>query len=305
MTPHPFLAGGAPPPGLRETVVPGLPLHARGKVRDIYDLGDRLLMVATDRLSAFDVVMREPVPGKGIVLTALSEFWFERTRQVVPNHLLSSDLACLGLGAEHTATLQGRSMIVRRARRVDVECVARGYLAGSGWAEYRKTSMCGGHRLPPGLVESSRLPEPIFTPATKAATGHDENITTKQMESLVGMELAKTLEELSLRLYVAAAAHCETSGIILADTKFEFGILDDRVILIDEVLTPDSSRLWPAQEYRPGGPQPSFDKQYVRDYLDSTGWNHQPPPPPLPADVIAGTTERYREAYVRIVRPTP
>jgi len=298
---HPFLAGAAPPSGISETQIPGLKLFARGKVRDMYDLGDRLLMVATDRLSAYDVVMREPIPGKGIVLTGLSEFWFDRTREVVPNHLLSTDVGELDLSDEFMKMLDGRSMIVRRAERVDVECVVRGYLAGSGWAEYRKSGTCIGHTLPPGLVESSRLPEPIFTPATKEASGHDINISTAQMADLVGKELTSELADASLRLYSAAAAHCQQRGIILADTKFEFGLLDGDIILIDEALTPDSSRFWPADGFAPGGSQPSFDKQYVRDYLDATGWDHEPPPPPLPTEVVSRTTEKYREAYVRIV----
>lgn len=300
---HPFLRGAAsPPPGLAETNIPSLHIYARGKVRDMYDLGDRLLMVATDRLSAFDVVMREPIPGKGIVLTALSAFWFDYTRDVVPNHLISMDLTDLPSRAQEALPLlEARAMVVRKAKRVDVECVVRGYLAGSGWAEYRKSGICGGHSVVPGLVESARLPEPIFTPATKAEEGHDINITTAQMANLVGTDLAQRLEELSLRLYATAAARCQERGIILADTKFEFGLLDGKVILIDEVLTPDSSRFWPADSYAPGGPQPSFDKQYVRDYLDSTGWDHEPPPPPLPTDVLAQTTAKYREAYQRIV----
>ena len=299
--PHPFLTGATPPGGVLETAIPGVTLFARGKVRDMYDLGDRLLMVATDRLSAYDVVMREPIPGKGIVLTGLSEFWFHRTQDVVPNHLISTDIGDLDLPAPATNILEGRSMVVRRAERVDIECVVRGYLAGSGWAEYRTSGTCIGHQLPPGLVESSRLPEPIFTPATKAATGHDVNISTAEMADLVGKELTTELEEASLRLYTAAAAHCQERGIILADTKFEFGLLDGDIILIDEALTPDSSRFWPAEGFAPGGPQPSFDKQYVRDYLDSTGWNHEPPPPPLPPEVVTRTTEKYREAYQRIV----
>jgi len=301
MIAHSFLDGATAPAGLSETSIPGLRPFARGKVRDMYDLGDRLLMVATDRLSAFDVVMREPIPGKGIVLTALSEFWFGHTHGVIANHLLSTDVTDLDLAPSDVERLSGRSMVVRKAERVDVECVVRGYLAGSGWAEYRKTGMCIGHRLPAGLVESSRLPEPIFTPATKEETGHDLNISTAQMADLVGSELTTKLEDASLRLYAAAAAHCQARGIILADTKFEFGILDGDVILIDEALTPDSSRFWPADAFAPGRPQPSFDKQYVRDYLDSTGWDHEPPPPPLPDEVVARTAEKYREAYVRIV----
>jgi len=298
---HPFLNGATPPGGISETTIPGLNLFARGKVRDMYDLGDRLLMVATDRLSAYDVVMDEPIPGKGIVLTALSEFWFNRTRDVVPNHLLSTDVGELDLPEPANRALDGRSMIVRSAERVDVECVVRGYLAGSGWAEYRTSGTCIGHQLPPGLVESSELPEPIFTPATKAETGHDLNISTAQMADLVGKELTMELEEASLRLYSTAAEHCRRRGIILADTKFEFGLLDGEIILIDEALTPDSSRFWPADGFKPGGAQPSFDKQYVRDYLDSTGWDHEPPPPPLPEEVVTRTTEKYREAYQRIV----
>jgi phosphoribosylaminoimidazole-succinocarboxamide synthase len=303
MMTHAFLLGAAPPPGVSTIDVPGLPLFARGKVRDIYDLGDRLLLVATDRLSAFDVVMREPIPGKGIVLNSLSEFWFNRTRDVVDNHFLTSELGAvqdLQLSDQQRETLTGRSMVVRKAKRVDIECVVRGYLAGSGWAEYKNSGTCVGHQLPDGLVESSKLPEPIFTPSTKAETGHDENISTSVMADMVGMELTRKLEDVSLRLYSAAARHCEARGIILADTKFEFGILDGQIILIDEALTPDSSRFWPADQFRPGGAQPSFDKQYVRDYLDSTGWDHEPPPPPLPEEVIARTTEKYREAYQRV-----
>jgi phosphoribosylaminoimidazole-succinocarboxamide synthase len=256
MMTHQFLLGAAPPPGISNIDLPGLPLFARGKVRDIYDMGDRLLLVATDRLSAFDVVMREPIPGKGIVLNSLSEFWFNRTRDVVDNHFLTSDLSAINdleLSADQRETLDGRAMVVRKAKRVDIECVVRGYLAGSGWAEYKKSGTCVGHQLPAGLVESSKLPEPIFTPSTKAETGHDENISTSEMADMVGMELTRKLEEISLRLYSAAARHCEERGIILADTKFEFGILGGDVILIDEALTPDSSRFWPADQFAPGG----------------------------------------------------
>jgi phosphoribosylaminoimidazole-succinocarboxamide synthase len=267
----------------------------------MYEQGDRLVMVASDRLSAFDVVMEEPIPGKGLVLTALSEFWFGRTGHIVPNHLISTDVATLDLDPATAEALAGRTMIVRLAQRVDVECVVRGYLSGSGWAEYRKSGVCIGHQLPAGLVESDRLPEPIFTPATKADTGHDMNISVAEMAGLVGEDLTRKLERISLDLYEAAAAHCEQRGIILADTKFEFGLRDGEIILIDEVLTPDSSRFWPADAYRPGGAQPSFDKQFVRDYLDSTGWDHEPPPPPIPEEVAARTTEKYREAYRRIV----
>ena len=301
MTIHPFLNGGPAPEGLRTTEVP-LPFFSRGKVRDMYDLGDRLLMISTDRLSAFDVVMNEPFPGKGIVLNSLSEFWLEHPRHVMPNHLLSTDMSELDLPEEWTECLQGRSMIVRKAKRIDIECVVRGYLAGSGWAEYKQTGVCIGHTLPAGLVESSRLPEPIFTPSTKEETGHDINISTAKMADIVGSELTTKLEEYSLALYGVAALHCESRGIVLADTKFEFGILDDDVILIDEALTPDSSRFWPADQYQPGGAQPSFDKQYVRDYLDSTGWKHEPPPPAIPENIIERTMEKYRDAYKRIVK---
>jgi phosphoribosylaminoimidazole-succinocarboxamide synthase len=286
---------------MRQSEVPSLRLKVRGKVRDMYEQDDRLIMVATDRLSAFDVVMNEPIPGKGIVLTALSEFWFGRTGHIVPNHLLTTDVGTLGQDAATTKALDGRTMIVRMAERVDIECVVRGYLSGSGWAEYRKSGTCIGHQLPAGLGESAKLPEPIFTPATKADTGHDMNISVAEMASIVGEELTRKLERISIDLYTFAADHCEARGIILADTKFEFGLVDGEIILIDEVLTPDSSRFWPADQYQPGGPQPSFDKQYVRDYLDSTGWDHEPPPPPIPDDVAGRTTEKYREAYRRVV----
>lgn len=301
MIDHPFLRGGAAPEAVSATRLPGLPLFSRGKVRDMYDLGDRLLMIATDRLSAFDVVMNEPFPGKGIVLSGLSEFWLDRTADIVPNHLLTTDMSELDLTEPWSTLLQGRSMIVRKAKRVDVECVVRGYLAGSGWAEYRQTGTCVGHELPAGLVESSRLPEPVFTPATKEEAGHDVNISIERMANLVGAELTHRLERFSVELYERAASHCASRGIILADTKFEFGILDDDVILIDEVLTPDSSRFWPADQYAPGGAPPSFDKQYLRDYLDSTGWNHEPPPPAIPRPIIERTMDKYRDAYARIV----
>ncbi len=301
MTTHPFLAGAPAPDGLRDTDIPGLNLFSRGKVRDMYDLGDRLLMISTDRLSAFDVVMNEPFPGKGIVLNSLSEFWLNRTKHVMPNHLLSSDVRELNLSTEWTERLQGRSMIVRKAKRIDIECVVRGYLAGSGWAEYRQSGVCIGHTLPAGLTESARLPEPIFTPSTKEDVGHDLNISIAQMADRVGSEITSKVEEYSLALYGAAALHCEARGIILADTKFEFGILDNDILLIDEALTPDSSRFWPADQYKPGGAQPSFDKQFVRDYLDSTGWKHEPPPPAIPQEIIDRTMEKYRDAYNRIV----
>jgi len=261
----------------------------------------RLLMVASDRISAFDVVMREPIPGKGIVLTALSELWFERTRHLVSNHLLSADPADFPPALQpFRGQLAGRALLVRRAERIDFECVVRGYLAGSAWAEYRRAGTMAGEPLPAGLVESQQLPEPIFTPATKAATGHDENITIDTLASSLGREVTEQLRRTSLDLYTFGAERAAQRGLILADTKFEFGWLDGALILIDEVLTPDSSRYWPADTYQPGRPQPSFDKQYLRDYLESTGWNKEPPPPPLPDDVVRTTAEKYREAYLRL-----
>ena len=279
-----------------------LPLMRRGKVRDMYVVDDeRLLMVASDRVSAFDVVMNEPIPGKGAVLTALSKFWFQRTREIVPNHLVSDDPSDLPAGvAGWSSSLRNRWLLVRRARRIDIECVARGYLSGSGWAEYRRNGTVAGEPLPPGLVESQQLERPIFTPAIKAESGHDENISRARLSEMVGGELARRLEELTLALYKAGAEHGANRGLILADTKFEFGHLDDQVILIDEALTPDSSRYWPADQYKPGGPQPSFDKQFLRDYLDASGWNKEPPPPRLPQYVIDGTAQRYIEALNRL-----
>jgi phosphoribosylaminoimidazole-succinocarboxamide synthase len=277
-------------------------LHAKGKVRDIYEVdADHLLMVASDRISAFDVVLPNPIPDKGRVLTGLSLFWFEGTRDLVPNHVVSASADDLPSGfAEHREELAGRSMLVRRARMIPIECVARGYLSGSGWKEYRSTGRVCGIPLPEGLVESDRLPEPIFTPATKAETGHDENISLERAGEIVGEGLAHRLEELTIALYELGAEMARGRGVILADTKFEFGFVDEEIVLADEVMTPDSSRFWPADDYRSGGPQPSFDKQYVRDWLDTTGWNHEPPPPDLPADVVGQTAGRYREAYERV-----
>lgn len=303
MSPHPYLAPGAPfPPTIERTELSGLPIFSRGKVRDMIDLGDALLMVASDRVSAFDVVMPQPIPGKGVVLTAFCEFWFGVTRDIVPNHLLSAGLDEFPPEARRfREELDGRALLVRKAKRVDIECVVRGYLAGSAWAEYRKAGTMAGEPLPPGLRESQRLPEPIFTPATKAETGHDENITLDQMRAMVGGKLADRMAEISLNLYAFAEAHARARGIFLADTKFEFGLLGDEIILIDEALTPDSSRFWPADGYEPGRPQPSYDKQYLRDYLESTDWNKEPPAPDLPAEVIRVTAEKYREAYLRVV----
>jgi phosphoribosylaminoimidazole-succinocarboxamide synthase len=271
-------------------------------VRDIFEFGDTLVIVATDRISAFDYVLASGIPDKGKVLTQLSAFWFERTRSIVPNHLLSLDVADFPPELHRDADLlRGRSMLVRKARPLPIECVARGYLAGSGWKEYVATGSVCGIPLPAGLRESARLPEPIFTPATKAATGHDVNITEDEAARLVGGDALGRLRELTLALYAHGAAHAEACGIILADTKFEFGLTErGDVILIDEVMTPDSSRYWPRDRYAPGGPQPSFDKQYVRDYLERIRWNKQPPVPSLPDDVVAATRERYLEAFRRL-----
>jgi phosphoribosylaminoimidazole-succinocarboxamide synthase len=283
-------------------LAPPLALFRSGKVRDMYLVGDRhVLMVASDRVSAFDVVMAEPIPGKGAVLTALSAFWFRRTRERVPNHFVTDDLDDLDGGVRAFAESNtSRWLLVRRAERIDIECVVRGYLAGSGWAEYRRAGTLAGEALAPGLMESAQLPEPRFTPATKAETGHDENISRAELANRVGQEVAIRLEQLSLGLYVGAAEYALRRGLILADTKFEFGYLDGELILIDEALTPDSSRYWPADEYQPGKVQPSFDKQFLRDYLERTGWDKAPPPPKLPPDVIRGTAERYQEALRRL-----
>ena len=268
-----------------------------GKVRDLYELpGEQLLLVASDRISAFDVVLPTPIPDKGRVLTGMSLFWFERTADLVANHLVTVDPAD---GAFDPA-LSGRALVVRRADVVPLECVARGYLSGSGWSQYRETGAVCGVPLPSGLVESDRLPEPIFTPTTKAAEGHDLPVSPEEAAGLVGRGLAERLKELTLTLYERAAAVALGRGIVLADTKFEFGFCDGELILVDEVCTPDSSRFWPADAYEPGHAQPSFDKQYVRDWLDASGWDHEPPPPELPAEVVAATAARYREAYERI-----
>jgi phosphoribosylaminoimidazole-succinocarboxamide synthase len=277
-----------------------LRLRARGKVRDIYDLGDRLLLVATDRLSAFDVVMPTPIPDKGRVLTQLSLFWFKRLSNVIPNHVITTTQFD-GEMAPYAEELAGRAMVVHKAEALPVECVVRGYLAGSGWKDYQQTGAVCGISLRPGLLDSSRLPQPIFTPATKAATGHDMNISFDQMAEIVGRPLAARLRDISLEIYSRAAAYAAERGILIADTKFEFGLLGGELIWIDEALTPDSSRFWPADGYQPGRTQPSFDKQFVRDYLERTGWNKQPPGPALPSDVVAGTQSRYREAYRRLV----
>ena len=285
---------------ISETNFPGLKLRGRGKVRDIYELeGDLLLIVATDRLSAFDVVLPTPIPDKGRVLTQLSVFWFDSLDDVVKNHLIASKYFPPEL-APYADELRGRTMLVRKTEPILVECVVRGYISGSGWKEYQKSGSVCGIRLPPGLVESDRLPEPIFTPSTKATTGHDENISFDQVVSQLGLPLAERLRETSLTLYRRAAEHALMRGIIIADTKFEFGTLGGELVWIDEALTPDSSRFWPADRYKPGQAQPSFDKQYVRDYLERIAWNKQPPAPALPPDVVTGTQEKYREAYQRL-----
>jgi len=275
-----------------------VPLTTRGKVRDIYDLGNVLVFVATDRLSAFDYVLPDPIPDKGKVLCQLSEFWFSRFESIVPNHVITTDVAAFPETLRPYADqLAGRTTLVRKLEMLPVECVARGYLAGSGWKEYRKQGTVCGIELPAGLEESSKLPEPIFTPATKAQDGHDENIPFSEVERLVGATLARRLRDLTLELYASGSDYARSRGIIIADTKFEFGMDGERLVLADEVLTPDSSRFWPADAYAPGKGQPSFDKQYVRDYLESLGWNKEPPVPSLPAEIVAGTRKRYLEAF--------
>ncbi len=281
---------------LRETQFAGLVPSARGKVRDIYNLGDKLLIVATDRLSAFDVILPTPIPDKGRVLTQLSLFWFDLLKDAVPNHVLSATDFPARFN-QFKDELAGRSMIVRKTQPLPIECVVRGYVSGSAWKDYRNTGKICGITLPTGLRESDRLPEPIFTPATKAATGHDENIPFEQAAALIGKELADKVRTVSLEIYRRAAAYAEPRGVILADTKFEFGLLDNGLIWIDEALTPDSSRFWPAARYNPGGPQPSFDKQFVRDYLERIRWPKTPPGPELPAEVVAATRAKYREAF--------
>jgi phosphoribosylaminoimidazole-succinocarboxamide synthase len=288
---------------LTETTL-DLPLAARGKVRDIYDLGDKLLIVATDRISAFDVVLPTGIPDKGLVLTQLSAFWFEKTGDIVPNHFLGvvDSTRIEGVPAELPRELIGRAMLVRKAQRLDVECIVRGYvvLGSAGWAEYHQTGTISGVELPRGLKEAQELFEPIFTPTTKAEEGHDENITFDQAVELVGERAANAMALRSLAVYRFGRDYARERGIIIADTKFEFGWLDDEVILIDECLTPDSSRFWPVDQYKAGQTQPSFDKQYVRDYLTDIGWDRSPPPPELPAEIAARTGEKYREAFHHI-----
>lgn len=283
-----------------ETNLSTLALVHRGKVRDVYRVAEkRFLLVATDRISAFDCILPTPIPHKGAVLTALSQFWFERLGQLTEHHLITSDFDRMPDAIRRgDSSLRGRSMLVKKTEVFPVECVVRGYLAGSGWKDYQKTGRVCGHELPAGLREADRLPRPIFTPATKAASGHDENITETEFAAAVGDENARRLTSLSLRIYERAAEYALTRGIIIADTKFEFGRDENgNVLLIDEVLTPDSSRFWAAESYAPGHSPPSFDKQFVRDYLETLDWNKQPPAPPLPAEIVAATTARYLEAY--------
>ncbi|HEY6360782.1 MAG TPA: phosphoribosylaminoimidazolesuccinocarboxamide synthase [Vicinamibacterales bacterium] len=289
-------------PPLLHTRLNGIDPHRQGKVRDIYDVGDALLFVATDRISAFDYVLGSGIPDKGKVLTQLSAFWFDRTRHIVPNHVIASDVRDFPPDLRRQAqALDGRAMLVRKTTPVLIECVARGYLSGSGWKDYQASGAVCGVSLPAGLRESDRLPEPIFTPATKAATGHDVNISEGEAGRLVGAGLVAALRDLTLTVYACGAAHAESRGIILADTKFEFGLTDTgEILLIDEVMTPDSSRYWPLDEYSPGRPQPSFDKQFVRDYLEQIRWDKQPPVPSLPDDVVRRTREKYIEAHRRL-----
>jgi phosphoribosylaminoimidazole-succinocarboxamide synthase len=283
---------------LLESELPGVERIARGKVRDVYALGEHLLIVATDRISAFDYILATGIPDKGKVLTQLSVFWFDYLRDLTPTHFVTARVdEYPDPLPKFRSQLEGRSMLVKRARMIDIECVARGYLSGSGWKEYRERGTVCGIPLPAGLRESDKLPAPIFTPATKAQTGHDENVSFDRVCAAIGEDLAGRLRDLTLSIYGNAARYAETKGILIADTKFEFGFVGGELVLADEVLTPDSSRFWPAASYAPGGPQFSFDKQFVRDYLESIHWNKQPPAPALPADVAAKTGEKYRQAY--------
>ncbi len=287
------------------TTIPStdIPLHqiSKGKVRDMYALDNRLLMIATDRISAFDFVLPDPIPSKGICLTQLSKFWFNKTSSIVPNHYLTSDITKYPTELQsYNSILKHRSMIVKKTMVVPIECIVRGYISGSAWKSYQKDSTVCGIKHQPGLKESDQFPEPLFTPSTKATTGHDINISYNHMKEIVGDDTAIQLKEYSIKLYTTAAQYARQKGIIIADTKFEFGWYEDQIILIDEALTPDSSRFWPADQYSPGKPQPSFDKQYVRDYLISTGWDKNSNPPHLPTEIIATTQQKYQEAYERL-----
>lgn len=288
-------------PAIHRTNIKGLSEPRRGKVRDIYDLGDKLLIVATDRISCFDVVLPTPIPGKGEVLTGMSRFWFGRLKRLIPNHLSTTPLAEIVRDPSERAVLEARSMVVTKCEPLPIEAIVRGYLSGSGWKEYQNNGTVCGIHLPRGLTESAELPEPIFTPSTKADKGHDENISFERMANLVGSDLATQVRDMSLKIYTDAAAYARSRGIIIADTKFEFGLNNGTLILIDEVLTPDSSRFWPADRYQPGGPQPSYDKQFVRDYLESISWNKQPPAPVLPEDIVEKTRQKYNEALERLL----
>jgi phosphoribosylaminoimidazole-succinocarboxamide synthase len=286
---------------LLQSDLPGVELVGRGKVRDIYNVGNDLLIVTTDRISAFDYVLATGIPDKGRVLNQLTLFWLDHLRSMTPNPLITAEVSQYPQPLRaYESQLAGRSMLVRRAKMIEVECVARGYLAGSGWKEYQQRRTVCGIPLPPNLKESEQLPEPIFTPATKAQTGHDENISFDVMAGMIGADLAERLRRLTLDIYTAAAKYALERGIIIADTKFEFGFIGDELVLADEALTPDSSRFWPVDSYKPGGPQPSYDKQYVRDYLESIHWDKQPPAPGLPDDVARKTSEKYKEAYTAL-----
>jgi len=287
---------------LLESRIQGAPLFRRGKVRDVYEAGaDKLVIVASDRLSAFDVVLPTPIPDKGKVLTQISNFWFRKTEKIVPNHLIATDLRRFPRAFRDARSLAGRAVLVEHCERIDIECVARGYISGSAWTEYKALGTVAGEALPRALIESEQLTEPIFTPATKAESGHDQNISKAQLAGMIGTDLARELERLTLELYRFAHDYAASKGLILADTKFEFGYHDGRITLIDEILTPDSSRYWDAEAYKPGISPPSFDKQYVRDFLMASRWNKEPPAPALPPDVVKGTTDRYRECYRRVV----
>jgi phosphoribosylaminoimidazole-succinocarboxamide synthase len=288
-------------PVVADVDLPGIQSFRRGKVRDSFDLGDSLLMVASDRLSAFDVMLPTPIPLKGIILTQLSRFWFERTRDIVPNHMITASIREFPDELQqHSRVLAGRSMIVKRAERIDIECIVRGYIVGSAWSEYRKTGTINGEPAPAGLSQAAKLPQPRFTPSMKNDVGHDENISTERLRSVVGVEIADKLEHSSLELYGYASDLAIRRGIILADTKFEFGFVDNEFTLIDEALTPDSSRFWESRTYRTGDDQPSFDKQFVRDWLIDSGWSKEPPAPELPPEVVSGTSARYLEAFKRV-----
>lgn len=287
---------------LKNTDFIDLPVFARGKVRDVFEVDDEtLLMVVTDRISAFDVVFNEPIPDKGKVLNKISEFWFEFTKGIIGNHVITTDVSKYPKGLDRFRNeLEGRSMLVRKVRMENVECIVRGYLEGSGLKEYRAIGSVCGIKLPEGLKQADRLPEPIFTPSTKSKEGHDVNITFEDLVDMIGSERAKRLKEKSLEIYTAAAEYAESRGIIIADTKFEFGYLDGELVIADEILTPDSSRFWPLDDYEPGRPQKSFDKQFLREYLEGIGWDKEPPAPPLPAEIIEKTREKYIEAYERL-----